>query len=243
MPKSKIVLIALGVVTVSVTLLYTLTPRRADLPPRPEQVTGLVMRGYEEGSVTWETLAERGEIASATGSLENVVLRVLGEETTLEVRAAELARQAESVTLTGDVRAETDEGLLVSSEQMTWWEDTRVLESGATQLSLQGDELSADAFTYDARTQSATLVGVRATLADASLAASSNAGEISRDTIRLLANVHVYSTEDAASVQAASRPTFEVTADALTLSRDGVTANGNVSADIRFAPEGDDRGA
>ena len=167
---------------------------------------------------------------------------------TLEVSADQLAQEAGSVTLTGDVRAETKEGLRISSERMTWREDERALESAATLLTLRGDELRADGLTYNARIQHGTLVGVRATLArEKPLSVSSDEGEITREEIRLLGNVRMTSEDETLRPDAleatASGPGLAMTADSLVLSPDGLTARGNVSIDIQFAPQGEDDGA
>jgi len=248
MSKLKAVLAAFVVVTVAVTLLYALAPRPAADAPQPAEATGLVMRGYDNGNVTWETHAGRGEIDSA-GALADVVLRVFdGTASTLEVSAGGLTQETDSVTLTGDVRAETNDGLGISSERMTWREDERSLESAATLLTWQGDELRADGFTYNARIQSGTLVGVRATLArEEPLFVSSDEGEFTRDEIRLMGNVRMTSEDETARLDpleaAASGPDLAMTADSLVLSPDGLTARGNVSIDIQFAPQGEDHGA
>jgi lipopolysaccharide export system protein LptA len=248
MPKLKAVLAAFVVVTVAVTLLYALAPRPAANAPQPTEATGLVMRGYDDGNVTWETHAGRGEIDSAAGALADVVLRVFDGASTLEVSAGELAQETDSVTLTGDVRAETNEGLRISSERMTWREDERRLESAATLLTWQGDELRADGFTYNARVQSGTLAAVRATLArEEPLFVSSDEGEYTRDEIRLTGNVRMTSEDETVRLDpleaAASGPGLALTADSLVLSPDGLTARGNVSIDIQFAPQGENHGA
>jgi lipopolysaccharide export system protein LptA len=248
MSKLKAVLAALLVVTVAVTLLYTLAPSPTAEGPQPTAATGLVMRGYDNGNVTWETQAGHGEIDSAAGALADVVLRVFDGASTLEVRAGELAEEAGSVTLTGDVRAETPEGLRISSERMTWREDERKLESAATRLTLRGDELRTDGFTYDARVQRGALVGVVATLArEEPLTVSSDEGEITREEIRLVGNVRMTSKDETARLDtlaaAAPGPGLAMTADSLVLSPDGLTARGNVSIDIQFAPQGEDDGA
>jgi lipopolysaccharide export system protein LptA len=249
MSKLKAALAALVVVTVSVTLLYTLAPAPTADAPQPTEAEGLVLRGYDNGHVAWETEAGRGEIDSAAGALADVVLRVFdGAASTLEVSAAKLTQDAGSATLTGNVRAETPEGLTISSEQMTWREDERALESAATTLTLRGDELRADGFAYDARVQSATLVGVTATLARKEpLSVSSDAGEITREEIRLLGNVRMTSEEETVQPDAldevAFGPGLAMTADSLVLSPDGLTARGSVSIDVRFAQQGEDHGA
>jgi lipopolysaccharide export system protein LptA len=248
MPKLKAVLAAFVVVTVAVTLLYTLAPRPTTDAPQPTQATGLVMRGYDDGNVTWETQAGRGQMDSAAGQLAGVVLRVFDGASTLEVSADQLAQEAGSVTLTGDVRAETKEGLRISSERMTWREDERALASAATLLTLRGDELRADGLTYNARIQHGTLVGVRATLVrEEPLSVSSDEGEITREEIRLLGNVRMTSEDETLRPDAleatAPGPGLAMTADSLVLSPDGLTARGNVSIDIQFAPQGEDDGA
>jgi lipopolysaccharide export system protein LptA len=248
MSKLKAVLATLVVVTVAVTLLTTLAPRPTVDAPQPTEATGLVMRGYDNGNVTWETQAGRGEIDSAAGALADVVLRVFDGASILEVSAGELTQEAGSVTLTGDVHAETHEGLRISSEQMTWSEDARTLESAATLLTLRGDELRADGFTYNARIQRGTLVGVVATLARGEpLSVSSDEGEITREEIRLLGNVRMTSEDGTvrpdALDAAAPGPGLAMTADSLVLSPEGFTARGNVSIDIQFAPQGEKDGA
>lgn len=248
MSKLKVVLAAFVVVTVAVTLLTTLAPRPTDNVPRPTEATGLVMRGYDNGNVTWETQAGHGEIDSAAGALADVVLRMFDGASILEVSAGELAQEAGSVTLTGSVRAETDEGLRISSEQMTWNEDARTLESAATLLTLRGDELRADGFTYNARIQRGTLVGVVATLARGEpLSVSSDEGEITREEIRLLGNVRMTSEDGTVRPDALDAavpgPGLAMTADSLVLSPEGFTARGNVSIDIQFAPQGEKDGA
>jgi lipopolysaccharide export system protein LptA len=249
MSKLKTVLAAFVVVTVAVTLLYTLAPSPTADAPQPTEATGLVLRGYDSGNVTWETQAGRGQIDSAAGALADVVLRVFdGAASTLEVSAGELTQEDGSVTLTGDVRAETGEGVRISSERMTWRENERTLEAAATLLTLRGDELQADGLTYNARIQHGTLVGVRATLArEDPLSVSSDEGEITREEIRLLGNVRMTSEDETLRPDAleatALGPGLAMTADSLVLSPDGLTARGSVSIDIRFAPQGEDHGA
>ena len=262
MPKLKIVLAALLVVTVAVTLLLVLTPTPAPSAPRPAEATGLVLRGYESGNLTWEAEADRGEVASATSSLSGIVLRVFnGSDTAVSVSALSLTQGTGTITLDGDVRGKTNDGLEISSEQMTWTESERKLESGPTLLSLGSDELAAGTFAYDTRLQRATLVGVSGTLhREATFVLSSDQGQISRDQIVLGGNVRAASDDETLrsdeletdfhgedvvlrGAVAASGSGLELTADSLRLTPEGRTATGNVSVDVEFSTREESHGA
>ncbi len=262
MPKLKIFLAALLVVTVAVTLLLVLTPPPPPGASRPAEATGLVLRGYEAGKLTWEAEADRGEIASAASALSGIVLRVFnGSATTVSVRALSLSQEAGTITLDGDVRGETDDGLKISSDRMTWTESDRKLESGPTLLSLGSDELAAGTFAYDTRLQRATLVGVSGTLhREATFVLSSDQGQISRDQLVLGGNVRAASDNESLrsdeletdfrgedvvlrGAVVASGSGLELTADSLRLTPDGRTATGNVSADVEFSTREKSHGA
>jgi hypothetical protein len=62
---------------------------------RPAEATGLVLRGYEGGTLTWEAEADRGEIGSPASALSNVALRIFdGSEATARVTARSLTEAA-----------------------------------------------------------------------------------------------------------------------------------------------------
>ncbi len=262
MPKLKILLAALLVVTIAVTLLLVLTPTPPPSASRPAEATGLVMRGYEAGHLTWEAEADRGEVASATSALSGIVLRVFsGSDTAVSVTARSLTQETGTITLDGDVRGETDDGLKISSERMTWRESERKLESGSTLLSLGSDELAAEAFAYDTRLQQAMLVGVSGTLhREATFVLSSDQGQISRDQIVLGGNVRATSDDETLrsdeletdfhgedvvlrGAVAVSGSGLELTADSLRLTPEGRTATGNVSVDVEFSAREESHGA
>jgi lipopolysaccharide export system protein LptA len=262
MPKLRIALAAAVVVIVAVTAFVVFTPGPPPTVSRPMEATGLIMRGYEAGSLTWEAAADRGEIDSPASALSNVALRTFnGVEATASVTARSLTEEAGTLTLDGDVRGEMSDGLKISSDRMTWAESARKLESGPTLLSFGDDELSAEAFTYDTRLQRAALVGVSGTLRrETTYVLSSDRGEISRDLILLGGNVRVASDDqslrsdeleaDVRGENVALRgavtvagPGFNLTADSVVVTPEGRTATGNVSADVEFSAREESHGA
>ncbi len=261
MPKLRIAVILLLLVTVAVTLFLLLTPSPAPPEPRPTEAAGLVLRGYEEGRLAWEATAEEGEIASETGTLSRVALRAFDQDdVTLDVTADALKQEGDALTLTGNVRGETADGIALSSDAMTWRTDERRLESGWTLLNWGEDELASEAFVYDARREQATLTGVRATLRrNETFVLTSERGEVSRDRVFFAGTVEIASNDQTLGADeletdsdgdvvtlrgnvAASGPQIELRADSLVLAPDGQTARGNVSVDVIVAAEEGERG-
>lgn len=262
MPKARLLVAALVVVTVAVILFVALTPSTTPTGSRPAEATGVVLRGYDGGSLTWEAEAERGEIASESGTLSGIVLRMVdGSASPLEVSALELKQETGKLTLTGNVHGETDDGLSIASDEMTWQEDARRLESGPTLLRWGEDELLADSLAYDARTRQASLTGVEGTLhRESTLVLSSDRGEISEDRILLAGEVRAASDDESLrsdeletdlrgtdvmlrGAVSVSAPGLELRADSLRVTPEGRTATGNVSLDIEIATGEEDHGA
>ncbi len=229
MPKHRLVLAALAVVTIAVTMLFILTPVPRPGPSRPTEATGLVLRGYDAGSITWEATADRGELATEESALSEIVLRIFDSAgTTVRVSARSLVEEAGAVTLRGDVRGETSDDLRLSTEAMTWTESREKLDSGPTLLTMGADELSAGSFAYDTKLQRAVLSDVRGTLRRAStFVFSGDRGEVSDDEVTLAGDVRV----------SASEPGFELQADSLIATAEGWTAKGSVSADIELSAQ------
>ena len=227
MPKHRLLLAALAVVTIAVTLLFILTPVPRPGPSRPTAATSLVLRGYDAGSVTWEATADEGNLATDESALSEIVLRIFdGTGTTVRVSARSLVEEAGAVTLRGDVHGETDDDLRLSTESMTWTESRAKLESGPTLLTMGADELSAGSFAYDTQLRRAALADVRGTLRrESTFVFSSDRGEVSDDEVTLAGGVRV----------SASQPGFELQADSLIATTDGWTAKGAVSADIELS--------
>lgn len=232
MPKYRILLAALAVVTIAVTVLFVLTPVPRPSASRPTEATSLVLRGYDAGNVTWEATANRGELATSGSALTEIVLRIFdGTTAAVRVSAQSLAEEEGVITLRGDVRGETDQDLRLSTDAMTWTENRGKLESGLTLLTMGTDELSAEGFAYDTRLRRAALTDVRGTLRRAStFVFTSDGGEVSQDEVMLAGNVRVTSSE----------PGFELQANSLVSSEDGWTATGGVSADIELSASQED---
>jgi lipopolysaccharide assembly outer membrane protein LptD (OstA) len=262
MSKTRLALVALLVVTAAVTLFLVLAPAPKAPPPRPTEAVGLTLRGYEEGALAWEAAAERGEMGSESGALEGIVLRAFrGESETLRVDARELEQKGNALTLSGDVRGETTDGLAISSEKMTWTTDARRLTSDWTVLDWGDDELTAEAFEYDARAEEAWLTDVRGTLKrDRAYVFSSDRAGISRERIVLSGGVEAASRDETVRADeleadretnavalrgnvSASVPGIELRADELVLGPDGRTARGSVSVDVDVTAEGASDGA
>ncbi len=262
MPKIRILIVALVVVTIGVLAFIALVPAPPPPESRPAEATRLVLRGYSEGIVTWEAEAERGEVNSASSALSDVVLRVFeGASTAVEVTASALTRDAEAITLTGGVSGQTKDGLTLETDEMTWKETERRLDSGPTQLRWGTDEWTADALRFNTDLHEATLTGVRGTVArDSIYAVAGERAEISRDRIVLAGVVTIASGE--ASVQAdeletgpdredvtlrgnvhAQAPKLELAADSLRLAPEGLTAAGHVVVDVEFASREERDGA
>jgi len=256
MSKPWLALAAFLVVTAAVTLFLVLTPTPKPPPPRPTEATGLTLRGYDGDALSWEAQAERGEISSETGALSGIVLRAYdGDAVELRVDARVLEQNGSALTLAGDVRGETPDGLALSSERMVWTTDTRRLTSDWTVLDWGDDELTAEAFEYDALLERAWLTDVRGTLKrDQTYIFSSARGEISRQRIVLSGSVEATSDDETVRADeleadreaseialrgnvAASVPGIDLRADSLVLAPDGRTARGNVSVDIDMTTE------
>jgi len=231
MHNPKILIAALVVVAVAVTVLFVLTPVPRPAASRPTEATNLVLRGYEEGHVTWETTADRGELAADASELSAIALRIFdGATTIVRASAQSLVEQQGVITLQGGVRGETTDDVKLSTDAMTWTERRETLEAGPTLLTSGSDELSAETFAYYTGRREAALTDVRGTLRRSStLLFSSDRGVVSRDEISLDGNVRV--TSAGGDVM--------LTAGSLVASDDGWTAKEGVSADIELNAEGD----
>lgn len=234
MRKHRIVLAALVVVTVAVTVLFVLTPVPRPAESRPTEATNLVLRGYDDGVVTWEASADRGALASETSELAAVTLRIFdGETTTVRATAQSLVEEAGTITLRGGVRGEADDDLGLSTDAMTWSESRKTLEAGPTLLTFGKDELSAAVFRYDTQRRTAELTGIQGTLRrETTLVFSSERGEVSEDTIALDGDVRV----------ASSDADMALSSDSLVVTANGWTARGAVSADIDLTTREEDHG-
>jgi hypothetical protein len=216
MPKSRVLLAALAVVTVAVTVLF-------------------ILRGYREGNVTWEATADRGDLAASASTLSGVGLCIFdGSTIAVRVSAQSLIEEERTLTLRGEVRGETDKDLKLSTDSMTWTESLEKLEAGPTLLTLGTDELFAETFAYDTRLRRAELTQVDGTLRRVStLVFSSDRGAVSESEIALDGNVRVAATE----------ANFDLVADSLIVSDEGWTARGGVAADIELSTLEEDDGA
>jgi lipopolysaccharide export system protein LptA len=262
MPRLRLLLVALVLVTVAVALFLALSPSAPPPSSRPADATGLVLRGYDGGKLAWEAEAEHGEIASAESALSGIVLQVFeSASSTLKVTAQELKQEAGAITLSGDVRGETSDGVSITSDAMTWRETEHRLESGSTLLRSGEDELAADALVYDTSTREAALTHVEGTLhRESTLTVSSDRGKISQDRIQLDGSIVIASGDDALrsdsletdlhGTEVALRggvsvvtPQVKLTADSVLLTAEGETATGNVSVDVNFAAQGAGHGA
>lgn len=156
MSRTAVVLLVLVLIGGGMALLL----RRASPPDDAGiEAQGIGLQGYHaDGSPAWGLQAGSGVLQGDRGTLESVRLTLFEEgELPLVIFADRLSRETSGSVLSGAVRVERQEALVLHTEAMTWDERNGVLESGAVSVSVQAASIEAGSFHHDLRAGVTTL--------------------------------------------------------------------------------------
>lgn len=158
MPRTKILL---ALVAVAIVLALVLLPRGRGPVDDATVAEAITFYGYtEEGTPLWEIHAESGRIDGAEQRLHGVSVDFYDEEGgALRVRGVELHRTAGVSRLSGGVRIERGDDLLLETEAVSWDEARDRLEAGAIDLTTPELRVTAARFEYELETAAASFVG------------------------------------------------------------------------------------
>jgi lipopolysaccharide export system protein LptA len=153
---SLLALLFLGIVVVLVFL-----PRERHPVDDATIARSITLYGYaEDGSPLWEIRARDGRIDGSDQTLSGVAIDFYGEDlSTLSIRGDRLKRTESVSRLSGNVRIERTDDLLLEAEALTWDEAAERLESGPIDLSTADLHVSAAGFGYDLETETASFTG------------------------------------------------------------------------------------
>ena len=121
----------------------------------------MTLRTYSEsGDLSWQVDAREGEAAGDEGELRDVEVQfVTSDETALRATAATLVRGERESALSGDVRVERDDGLILTTDRLTWNEEEELLHAGAVELAVDGTTWRGSQFEYDLHNDRALISG------------------------------------------------------------------------------------
>ena len=120
----------------------------------------ITLYGYDDGALLWEIRAQDGRIDGSNQTLSGVAIDFHGEDLpTLSIHGDRLERTEAVSRLSGNVRIERTDDLLLETEALTWNEADERLESGPIDLSTADLHVSAAGFGYDLQTETASFTG------------------------------------------------------------------------------------
>lgn len=121
----------------------------------------ITLYGYaDDGTPLWEVRAQDGRIDGSAQTLSGVAIDFHGEDlSTLSIHGDRLERTEGVSRLSGNVRIERTDDLLLETEALTWNEADERLESGPIDLSTADLHVSAAGFGYDLETETASFTG------------------------------------------------------------------------------------
>lgn len=158
MPRTKILLALLAV---AIVLALVLLPRGRGPVDEATVAEVITFYGYtKEGTPLWEIHAESGRIDGAEQWLHGVSVDFYDEEgPALHVRGAELHRTPGVSRLSGGVRIERGDDLVLETDAVSWDEARDRLEAGAIDLTTPELRVSAARFEYELETAAASFAG------------------------------------------------------------------------------------
>jgi hypothetical protein len=146
---------------VGIAVVLALLPRERRHAESATIAQSVRLYGYNnDGTSQWEIRADDGRIDEAEQTLSGIAVTFYAEDgSTLSVRANRLERTNAVSRLTGNVRIERPDDLLLQVDLLTWDEAANRLESGPIDLSTEELSLSAAQFEYDLDSESASFSG------------------------------------------------------------------------------------
>lgn len=152
-------LVALLLVALVVVLVFL--PKGKDPGSEATIAETIAVYGYDDdGAPLWEIRARSGRITGSDQRLDDVAIDFFdAESSTLSLRGDHLERSESTSRLSGGVRIERDDDLLLTTEALTWDEADEQLESGPVELSTEDLRVSAAAFGYDLHSSTAQFTG------------------------------------------------------------------------------------
>ncbi|MEW5826979.1 MAG: hypothetical protein AB1778_09140 [Candidatus Bipolaricaulota bacterium] len=261
MSRSHAAIAALVVLAAVVALVFRLAPPLTSGDRQPSTAAGLKLRGYDDqGNVSWEAAAERGELVSETGELAPAELTFFSDDAPwLTVRAERLERTETGGTLDG-VSLLHDVGFEIVTDRMTWRESAGRLEAGRAEIRSGDDGLVCESLAIDTKAERATLSAVTAKLARGEVFdVTATAGEVTGERVTLFGGVGLQGAAARASASSLetkaggseARLSGEVSAEAegwrleaseLAVAEKGWTARGAVRVEVDLASLGGEDG-
>lgn len=120
----------------------------------------ITLYGYDDGALLWEIRAQDGRIDGSGQTLSGVAIDFHGKDlSTLSIHGDRLERTEAVSRLSGNVRIERTDDLLLETEALTWNEADERLKSGPIDLSTADLHVSAAGFGYDLQTETASFTG------------------------------------------------------------------------------------
>jgi hypothetical protein len=158
MSRAKI-LLALFFLGIVVVLIFL--PRGGNPVNDVTIARSITLYGYaDDGAPLWEIHARDGRIDGPGQILSGVAIDFYGEDlSTLSIHGDRLERTGAVSRLSGNVRIERTDDLLLEAEALTWDEAEERLESGPIDLSSADLHVSALGFGYDLETETASFTG------------------------------------------------------------------------------------
>ena len=157
MSRTKIILV---LAVVAAALVLILLPRKHGPVEDATTVASISLYGYDDGKLLWEIRAADGRIDDDDQTLRDVAIAFHGAEgDPLHLRGERLDRSGKMARLTGDIRIERTDELLLETEELTWIEADDRLEAGPISLSTEILRIAADGFEYDLTTGASTFTG------------------------------------------------------------------------------------
>ncbi len=164
MPRAKS-LLALLVVAIALVLVFL--PRGGDTDDDATTAKTITLYGYSDGTLLWEIRAAGGRVNGDDQTLSDVAIDFHGSDAaTLRIRGDRLDRTEGTARLSGNLRIERTDDLLLETEAVTWIEADERLEAGPIALTTETLDVSAAGFEYDLASETATFTGGVEAIAD-----------------------------------------------------------------------------
>ncbi len=153
--------IALLFVAIAATLMLVFLPRGRSPSDDWTTARSVSLFGYtEDGSPQWEIHAADGQIDDSSQRLSGIAIDFFAEgQDPLGIRSDRLERTETISRLSGNVRIEQADDLLLTTEELTWDESGERLASGPVDLVAGDVRMSAAEFGYDLRDETASFTG------------------------------------------------------------------------------------
>jgi len=199
MSKAKIIIPILLVVACGIALI--LLPRRpAGTEHAPTRARKIVLYGYtREGKLAWAMTSREGTIDKDTEDLSDVTIRFPQEDgTDLIISAASLIEQGGLRRLSGGVRIERGDGLIMTSGSLNWNDAAALLSTDRVELTYGKIEACGEGFRYNIDEESSSFSnGVEGTIArEEAISVRGERAEESGGRIVITGNVIVQSDKN-----------------------------------------------